>query len=146
MCIRDSVWGRSPEDQQRRRSLYIKVKRSLVPPELATFDFADTDAPCPTRFTTIQPQQALHLMNSESAHEASAALAELVGRTAGQALEDRIDGLYQHTLQRPATADEVATLTALQEELMAELALDPETAFRQLALLTLNLNEFMFID
>ena len=141
-----NVWGRSPEDQQRRRSLYIKVKRSLVPPELATFDFADTDAPCPTRFTTIQPQQALHLMNSESAHEASAALAELVGRTAGQALEDRIDGLYQHTLQRPATADEVATLTALQQELIAELALDPETAFRQLALLTLNLNEFMFID
>ncbi len=141
-----NVWGKSPEDQQRRRSLYIKVKRSLVPPELATFDFADTDAPCPTRFTTIQPQQALHLMNSESAHDAAAALAELVQGTAGSRPEERIRALYEHTLQRRATPDEIETLTELQSELERDLGLSPDSAFRQLALLALNLNEFMFID
>ena len=35
------------------------MKRSLVPPQLAELDLADTDASCPVRFTTIVPTQAL---------------------------------------------------------------------------------------
>jgi hypothetical protein len=52
-------WGDSPPEDQRRRSIYIHVKRSLLPPLLTAFDFPDVDTSCEARFITTQPGQAL---------------------------------------------------------------------------------------
>src|SRR5436190_1940945 len=52
-------WGQSPREEQGRRSIYIKVKRSLITPLLESFDFAETDCSAPARFNTVQPTQAL---------------------------------------------------------------------------------------
>ena len=38
----DAAWGRSPPEEAARRSVYIHVKRSLLPPLLTSFDMADT--------------------------------------------------------------------------------------------------------
>src|SRR5205814_9348697 len=56
-------WGKSSPEEQARRSVYIHVKRSLLTPILADFDFADTDSSCAVRFATTQPAQALGLLN-----------------------------------------------------------------------------------
>ncbi|MFT4642163.1 MAG: hypothetical protein ACI8T1_005509, partial [Verrucomicrobiales bacterium] len=58
-------WGKSSPEEEARRSVYITIKRSLKPPELTDFDFADTDAPCAARFVTTVPIQALAMLNSK---------------------------------------------------------------------------------
>src|SRR5205814_456914 len=61
-------WGKSSPEEQARRSVYIHVKRSLITPLLADFDFADTDSSCAARFATTQPTQALGMLNGEFLH------------------------------------------------------------------------------
>ena len=56
-------------EEQRRRSIYIHVKRSLLPPLLTAFDFPDVDASCEARFVTTQPGQALAMLNGEFLNE-----------------------------------------------------------------------------
>src|ERR1044072_1187854 len=58
-------WGKSPLEEQTRRSIYIHVKRSLLVPILESFDLAETDRSTPVRFSTVQPTQALGMINSE---------------------------------------------------------------------------------
>ncbi len=60
-----SGWGQSSPAEQARRSIYIRVKRSLPVPMLAAFDFPETDISCEARFLTTQPAQALGMLNSE---------------------------------------------------------------------------------
>src|SRR4051794_34238704 len=35
-------WAVSPPEEQRRRSVYMFLKRALIPPFMTVFDFADT--------------------------------------------------------------------------------------------------------
>ncbi len=42
-------WGESSPEERCRRSVYIHVKRSLLPPLLTAFDFPDVDASCEAR-------------------------------------------------------------------------------------------------
>ena len=44
-------WGKSPPEEQARRSVYIHVKRSLLMPILEGFDVAETDRTSPVRFS-----------------------------------------------------------------------------------------------
>ncbi|HET6576465.1 MAG TPA: PSD1 and planctomycete cytochrome C domain-containing protein, partial [Fimbriiglobus sp.] len=52
-------WPDSPPAEANRRSVYVFVKRSLRVPILSSHDQADTDSPCPVRYTTTVPTQAL---------------------------------------------------------------------------------------
>ncbi|NDH94494.1 MAG: DUF1549 domain-containing protein, partial [Planctomycetia bacterium] len=69
-------WGNTPPAEQARRSVYIHVKRSLLTPLLTDFDLADTDTPCPVRFVTTQPTQALGMMNGEFVQQQARVFAE----------------------------------------------------------------------
>ena len=54
-------WGGSTPEQANRRSVYVKVKRSMQMPILINHDMADTDSTCPVRFSTTSdsgPQYA----------------------------------------------------------------------------------------
>ena len=66
-----------------RRSVYVHVKRSLPLPILANFDAAEPDRTCPVRFVTVQPTQALGMMNGAFAREEAAKLAARLKREAG---------------------------------------------------------------
>ena len=57
-------WGNSSPEDVVRRSVYIHIKRSLPVPIMQSFDVADTDSSCPVRFNTVQPTQALGMLNS----------------------------------------------------------------------------------
>lgn len=141
----DAAWNESPARQAARRSLYIHVKRSLLHPLLTSFDLADTDSTCPVRFTTIQPTQALTLLNSDFILEQSDLLAERIEREAGDEDVERIRRGYELVLRRPPDPEEITSALELLRTLEAD-GLSRHDALKFHCLALLNLNEFIFID
>jgi len=138
-------WGNSSPEEQARRSIYIKIKRSLKPPELESFDFADTDAPCPVRFTTTVPTQALNMLNSRFLNDQAATMAaNLRDQTDDPAKQIRL-GLQTAT-SREAKQDEIDHCLTLIKELKTEHGLSQDKALERFCLLVLNLNEFIYLD
>lgn len=138
-------WGNSPEDERARRAVYIFVKRSLVEPLMADFDFADVDSSCPVRFTTTQPTQSLNLMNSEFTNRQAARFAQFLKAEVPDDLPGQIAFALAQTTQRtPSDAD-----IKRGENLIAELqglGISADDALKYFCLVTYNLNEFLYID
>lgn len=141
-----SGWGQSSDRDRARRSLYIHVKRSLVTPLLSTFDFPDTDTSCEARFVTVQPGQALSLLNGEFLHLRAGALADRVRREAGADRRAQVDRTLQLVLTRQADAQEIDEGLALIDKLMTRHGVSADEAFRYYCLAALNLNEFIYLD
>lgn len=138
-------WGNSSPEEQARRSVYIKVKRSLPVPSLANFDSADVDATCPVRFATTQPTQALHMMNSQFVNDQARVFAQFATKNGGATPESRVKFVLWRTLQRPPTADEIQKGVQLMGNLEAR-GKTPEQALDLFCLVALNLNEFIYLD
>ena len=139
-------WGKSTPADRRRRSIYIHVKRSLQVPLLAAFDAADPDSPCPVRFSTTQPTQALTLLNSEYLSEQADIFADFVRTNAGDDVQDQVTFALQRGTQRPPTEAEVNRGCTLIESLHQDRGLTDDQALKYYCLLVLNLNEFLYVD
>ncbi len=153
------AWGTSPPDEQRRRSIYMMTKRSLLLPLMTTFDFADTTQPCSQRNVSTVAPQALALLNNEFVHAQSRALAARVLEEAGDDPLDQIERVWWLALSRSPSDDERATaqshLTA-QASHFGSRAVDEgrehtpaDVRFEALASLChvlLNTNEFIYVD
>lgn len=140
-------WGNSDEAERNRRSVYIHVKRSLLTPLLSAFDFPEPDTTCEARFATLQPGQAMSLLNSEFIHEESDKLAQSVR---GQLPPDAssasfVQAVIQQVLMRPALDAEVQEGVALIDELRNKYVMSPQRADALYALSVLNWNEFVFV-
>ncbi|MFO0903951.1 MAG: PSD1 and planctomycete cytochrome C domain-containing protein [Pirellulales bacterium] len=114
-----------------RRSLYFRLTPNEKMKFLETFDAADPNA-CFRRRESVVPQQALVLMNSSLAFDASRSLAaELSAQApsreeAGQS--QFIDAAFRHVLHRtPTAAESAACLAFLTEQATASTA--GETTF-----------------
>ena len=140
------MWGASPEDQRNRRSIYITIKRSLKPPTLQDFDFADTDAPCAVRFVTTTPTQALNLLNGPMTNEKALALARRLSDESEGSDAALIRRGMELVTNRPATEWDVQRGLQLLESMRKEHDLSSEEARERFCLLLLNLNEFVYID
>jgi hypothetical protein len=139
-------WGQSPPEEQARRSVYIKVKRSLLTPLLESFDLAETDRSTPVRFNTVQPTQALGMMNGDFLNHQAEVLAARLRREAGDNLRDQVRlGLYLVT-SRPPTNPEIKRSLALIAELLKEDHVAREVALKYFCLMALNLNEMIYLD
>lgn len=103
---RSSAWQPSDLAQQSRRGVYLFVKRSLIPPLLTTFDFADTTRPCGQRDLTIVSPQALALMNNAFVHAQSEQFALAVMKSA-DTIEERIVRAWSIALARQPTPEEI---------------------------------------
>ena len=138
-------WGNSSEQEKNRRSVYIHVKRSLLTPILTAFDFPDPDLTCEDRFVTLQPGQALALLNSNFAHEQAKRLTESVG---GVDLENEefVQRVISKTLSREATETEVANGSKLISTLQTTDKLPRQRAVELYCLTVMNWNEFLFVD
>ena len=97
------------------------------------------------RFSTTVPTQALSLLNSAFVNDQARILADQMRKGDGDVRERVARGLLA-VLQRPAREDELEQLVALHDELVAKSGLSDEQALDRIALLALNLNEFIYLD
>ena len=141
-----SGWGKSPPEEQSRRSIYIHVKRSLITPILESFDVAETDRSAPVRFTTVQPTQALGMLNGAFLNQQAGILATRLQKEYKDDLPRQIrESLYRAT-SRPPSEQDVKSGIDLVASLVSEDQVSHETALRYFCLLVLNLNEMVFLD
>ena len=140
-------WGNSNEAERSRRSVYIHIKRSLPVPLMANFDSPDPDFTCPVRFVTIQPTQALGMLNSEHLREQARRLAEFVNReTMDKDVSARVSSALERVTQRAPSGSEVAWGVDLINQLQREDKQNADRSFELFCLVALNLNEFMYLD
>jgi hypothetical protein len=140
------VWGKSSPEDEVRRSIYIKVKRSLIHPLLSMHDFADTDSSCPVRFATTVPTQALSMLNSEFINQRAEAFAKRLMTEEPTSVNKQVAlGLRLVTQREPKTA-EIRRALAFMNDLQANEKADPNKALALFCLMALNLNEFVFLD
>ena len=112
---------------------------------LADFDQADTDSTCAVRFATTVPTQALTMLNSGFVNEQASIFADRM-RSHSTDIGEQIAGALEIALQRKAAPHEVEHLEALYKSLQKEAGLTSELALDRIALIALNLNEFLYLD
>ena len=134
----------SPEDSV-RRSVYVKVKRSMKMPLLLSHDMADTDSPCAVRFNTTVPTQALTMLNSEIINKAATTFATRLLQS-GDNNEDRVREAFRIAFCRDPKKAEIEDGIRMIQDIMEKGGLNNHEALERFALLTLNLNEFVYLD
>lgn len=140
-----SGWGNSNEADQNRRSIYIHVKRSLLTPILTVFDFPDPDLTCEDRFVTLQPGQALSLLNSDFIHQQAKRLSESLDSSQIDNSEI-VRRTIASVLSRAATEEEIMAGADLIDSLQSDHQLPRERAVQLYCLTVMNWNEFLFVD
>lgn len=146
----DAGWPTTQGEAANRRSVYIFVKRSLVVPILAAFDYPDPDSTCEARFKTTQPSQSLALLNSEFLQEqASTMRADIESAAAGQSGGQLSDGdfaaaVFQRVLCRlPTESEQQAAVDFMRN--VVDAGRSSSSGRDLFCLLALNLNEFLYI-
>ena len=127
------------EENHRRRSIYLFVRRNLRLPLLEAFDRPDTMASCPRRETSTVAPQALVLLNSEFARDSAEGLAASLKRHSGNDASQQVERAYLATLGRKPTDVELKDAAAL-------ITADDEHGLADLCLALFNLNEFVYVD
>lgn len=141
-----SGWGQSSQEDRDRRSVYIKSKRSLVLPIMKNFDVAEADFSCPVRFNTTQPTQALGMLNSEFTNTEAQRMAQNILQTVDVSdIAGQVTAALQRTTQRDVAADEVQKGVEFINRLRSRDGADPQQSLARFCLMSLNLNEFLFV-
>lgn len=138
-------WEKSSPEDAAARSVYVHIKRSLGLPILVVFDAPDPDSPCPVRFTTTQPTQALGMINGEFMHAQAKTFAEQLQKASTDSRE-QVRLALNRALQRQPTKTEIDRGMQFLVLSLEEDKLPAEVALQRFCLLTLNLNEFVFVD
>jgi hypothetical protein len=139
-------WGGSTPEQANRRSVYVKVKRSMQMPILINHDMADTDSTCPVRFSTTVPTQALNMLNGKFMNDSAKEFAQRIRREAGDDPAKQITHGLKLILSRTPSAEEVKGAINTLEDIKKSAKLSDQDALDRFALLALNLNEFLYLD
>ncbi len=144
------------DEPGRRRSIYQIVRRSQHLTMLELFDTPLMEVNCPERPVSTVPLQALAMLHGPAADRAAGGLADRVWSAAATD-HDRIRFAFRLLFAREPSAKEtdniVRTLSELSREQLANkpTATDPEkeaalkAAWRQVALVLLNSNEFVYV-
>ncbi|MCU0878408.1 MAG: PSD1 and planctomycete cytochrome C domain-containing protein [Pirellulaceae bacterium] len=139
-------WERSTPEEAAARSVFVHIKRSLAVPILAAFDAPDPDAPCPVRFSTTQPTQALGMLNSQFLNEQAQIFADRTRKGAGADPQSQVAFVLRQVLQREPKLAEVDRGVTFLRRVQSEDSSSPDEALRQFCLLALNLNEFVYLE
>ena len=139
-------WGKSSSEERNRRSIYIHVKRSLIVPVLETFDFADADGTCPERFTTVQPSQALAMINSPFLHQQARIFAKRIDQEKRVDEKEKVTRAIELAFSRSANKVEVKRGLQLLEKLKRKHNIDSKNAMKFFCLSLYNQNEFVTVD
>ena len=135
-ATRTKGWYPSPGERQSVRSVFLVQKRTVRVPFMETFDLPENSTSCARRTGSTVAPQALSLLHSPLAVEASQELAKRVRQEAGNEPEAQVRHVFRITLQREPKPDErEACLKLLRRRSLPELC-------RAL----INLNEFAYVD
>ncbi len=148
LSMKSGAYKASPDDQTRRRSIYMFVKRSLAVPMMTVFDTCDTTAPTGRRDVSIVAPQALTLLNNEWVQQECHAMAGRVVRQAWS-IPDRIDQAWQMILGRLPIESEKAYALAFMQDWHARLTAEEgsdQIAWAILCHTLVNTNEFIYLD
>lgn len=141
-----SGWGQSSPEDRARRSVYVHMKRSLMLPILADFDIADSDTSCAARFTTTQPTQALAMLNGHFLNEQAVRFSKRLRKESPDDVRKQVALGYRLALNRTPDEDMINRGVGLIDGLKTRHGLSSEKALEQFCLMTLNLNEFIYLD
>ena len=139
-------WEKSTPEEAASRSVFVHIKRSLAVPLLSAFDAADPDSPCPVRFATTQPSQALALINSTFANEQAETFARSLRREAGADVAACVRAGLTRVLQRTPTEREIARAVKFIDDNIQQEKVSADEALRRFCLLAINMNEFVYLD
>jgi hypothetical protein len=139
-------WGRSSRREEARRSVYMFIKRSLLPPFHTAFDFPDVDTSCEARFVTVQPGQTLALLNGDFTNAAAVKLGDRIVAEVGDEPRQQVERALELALNRSAADEEAAEGLALVSRMQQRHGLSARKALDQWCLTVLNLSEFIYID
>ncbi len=95
------------DDDHRRRSIYLFVRRNLRYPMFDVFDRPDTNASCALRHESTTVTQSLVLLNSEFSLHCARWLASALIRSEPESPARQIEAAYVRVYSRQATPDEV---------------------------------------
>lgn len=129
-----------------RRSVYVKVKRSLLLPELEVFDCPEITNSVAARNVTTTPTQALTLLNGPFVqHQAALFAARVLRETADKTQSGQITKAYQLAFARSPSAEE-ARACQLYLTRHTALGVNVDTGLVDLCHALLNFNEFVYVE
>ncbi len=105
-------WETKPHDRY-RRAMYTFVKRSVPYPSLQVFDAPTGESPCPRRFRSNTPLQALTSLNDPVYMEAAQAMALRVWNHGGKNDRARINYAFELCTGRNPRPNEAAIISSL---------------------------------
>ena len=95
------------EEDHRRRSIYLFVRRNLRYPMFDVFDRPDTNASCPQRHESTTATQSLTMFNSQFSLACARRLAGTLMVSAPESSDCRIDEAYRRLFARAPSTDEL---------------------------------------
>jgi Protein of unknown function (DUF1553)/Protein of unknown function (DUF1549) len=128
------------EEDQRRRSIYVFVRRNLRYPMFDAFDAPDTNASCPRRARSTTAPQSLMLLNSDFSLQAARGFAARVKQEAGILADADTQIRIAHRIAFARTPSDA------ELRLGRQFLQNPDGGLISYCLALLNLNEFIYID
>ena len=144
--VKGKGWGACTPEQANRRSVYVKVMRSMQMPLLINHDMADTDSTCPVRFNTTVPTQALNMLNGKFMNDSAKSFANRLRTEAGKELNKQVEHALKLVFSRNPQKNEINAGVEMMKNMKSKFSLSDEEALNRFALLALNLNEFVYLD
>ena len=140
-----------PLDGDRRRSLYLELRRNHLPPILTSFDLPKPESTMGRRATSDLPTQALVMLNNEFVHQQAVAWAATLDDLPDD-MVIRIQHIYQRAFAREPddseqqSAAEFVTAQRIRYEQLDEAAdTAARLAWSDLCHVMFNLAEFMYV-
>lgn len=140
-----------PLDGNRRRSVYLEIRRNFLSPMMLAFDTPIPFNAMGRRNVSNVPAQALILMNDPFVHEEAAAWAEQILASETPGSRERIQLMYRQAFSRPATESEVARALAFLEVQAKSLGIDESDVsdhprlWADLGHVLFNVKEFIYV-
>ncbi|MEQ1824896.1 MAG: PSD1 and planctomycete cytochrome C domain-containing protein [Pirellula sp.] len=136
-----------PLDGDKRRSIYIAVRRNFLSPFMLTFDTPNPFSTMGRRNVSNVPAQALIMMNDPFVNERATAWAKRALQLDFASSRERVDWLYQSAFARNASPSEmVLALDFLTEQTRLRSAAETDLGvWADFAHSLVNLKEFVFV-
>jgi mono/diheme cytochrome c family protein len=135
-------------EKQKRRTVYLPLRRANLPTLLNLFDFGDATTVNGKRQLTNVATQALFWLNSEFLTDRSTELAKLLLADTSKDDAVRLTSAYRRILNRPASKDELAAglkyIKGFEQKFSGEKA--AQKAWQSFCRALMASNEFIYLD